>query len=515
MSIDVYSLNIEQCKNIYPLKLIRPLRKKSVDPQQILRQVVDDLLNNGFRILHFVGDNPKRSEAKQTKGHASWFPCEYCFAKGTKIEISDNCKVKRQLLQQKKIIEDRIKDFRKQPRTEEIQSNIRNLLALNEDLQRSINSLKRRSHILWPASTMNAENRSRQSILEIVEKIEGNEILSIDEARGIIGRSVLFDIPEFNFVYDSPAEYLHSGCLGVVKNLVRLTFNVGGEKKKRITKRKLSSTANFNRLMICTKVPREFSRRARKLDFAVFKGQEFRNLILFFFPLVLECIEPEAKEIDLWLHLSYLFRASCISSEEFRNINLDVIHESCQIFYKTFEQLFGEQNCPYNLHVFITHLMEIRTHGPLTKTSAFKFESFYGEIRRSFVPGTSSPLKQIMKNIFLKRNLCKHHCENEIFISNYDTPLESNSIIYTYVRKKYKVYKISEIENNIITCHKIGQYPAIFKQTPNIDWSTVGVFRKGGISSEVTQLSTSDICGKVLNVGKYLITCPLNVLREK
>lgn len=83
---------------------------------------------------------------------------------------------------------------------------------------------------------MYSQHRSRNSILEIVEKIENNERLSIDESKGIVGRSLLLDIPDFNFTYDVPAEYLHSGCLGVIKKLVELTFNVVSKKKKEILK---------------------------------------------------------------------------------------------------------------------------------------------------------------------------------------------------------------------------------------------------------------------------------------
>ena len=63
--------------------------------------------------------------------------------------------------------------------------------------------------------------------------------------------------------------------------MIELTFNVG-ETRKRITNRELSSSEKYNSLMSSIRVPREFSRRIRKLDFAVFKAQEFRNVILFF-----------------------------------------------------------------------------------------------------------------------------------------------------------------------------------------------------------------------------------------
>lgn len=198
---------------------------------------------------------------------------------------------------------------------------------------------------------MNSMPRSRNSMLDIVNRIENGENLSIDEAKGVKGRSLLFDIPEFDFIYDSPTEYLHLGCLGVVKKLVQLTFAVG-ENKPRITTRKLSSPALFNRLIQKIKVTNEFSRRVRDLDFATFKAQEYRNLCLFFFPLVIECIEENEKERNLWLYLAYLLRSCVIPSQEFRPLNVDVINSYCEKFYVLFESLFGARNCTYSFHVF-------------------------------------------------------------------------------------------------------------------------------------------------------------------
>ena len=514
VSIDVYSLKFKACKTIYPHKLVRPLMNFKVDSKSQLREVIHEITANELRISQFVADKPKRSDAKDCKGHSAWFPCEYCLAKGTKIEISGNLQAKKKLMDQLKLIEEKINDIQNQPCTSQSASNIENLVSLKEELNKSLNAMKRKTNILWPSSTLHCEHRTRQNILEIIEKIENEEILSLDEAKGILGRSVLFDIPSFNFIYDAPAEYLHLTCLGVIKRLVELTFKVS-KNRPRITKRKLSPPTKFNKLMLQTKVLKECSRRARNLDFAVFKGEEFRNLILFFFPLVIECIEPEAKEIDLWLYIAYMLRSAVIPSEEFSNINIELVKQCCEKFYQIFESLFGIRNCSYNLHTFCCHLIDIRTHGPLTETSAFKFETFYGEMRRAFVPGTVSPLKQIMQNIFLKRALSKHVCENTIFISNYDTSLECNKLVYCFKNEKYVIYEISDVEDNVLTCHKIGQYPVTFPQTPNIPWSTVGVFKRGGTCSEVTTIHSSEISGKVFNVGKYLITCPINVINEK
>ena len=512
VSIDVYSVSFKGCKNVYPHKLVRPLGKYKVDNKRILKDVIEDIIANDLRIMQFIADNPKRSNAKGCKCHSSWFPCEYCFAKGCKLEISDNSSAHKKILAQKNFIDEQIALCENDPDTSE--ATMEHLVSLKNELQKSLNALKRKTHILWPHTTMGCENRSRRAILDIVNKIESGQILTIDESKGIIERSILLDVPYFNFTYDAPAEYLHCGCLGVIKRLVSLTFDVG-EKRSRVTKRKLTPCHVFNKLMLEIKVVYEFSRRARNLDFAVFKGQEFRNLALFFFPLVIQCIEENAKEIELWLLLAYMLRSGVIPSEEFSTQNIPLINQCCGNFYKLFQELFGAINCPYNLHVFCSHLMEMRTHGPLTETSAFKFESFYGELRRSFVPGTTSPMKQALKNIMLKRTLNHHVCQNSIYVSNYDTPKECNMLIYSFKRKQYHIYEVQEVDEQKIICQKLGKFPVFFPQTPNLNWSAVGVFRRGGKCAEKIEMNTSEICGKVLNVGKYLITCPNNVLREK
>lgn len=212
-----------------------------------------------------------------------------------------------------------------------------------------------------------------------------------------------------------------------------------------------------------------------------------------------------------------MLRSSVIPSEEFSACSISDIQKCCETYYKLYEELFGPLNCTYSLHVFCAHLLEIRTHGPLPETSAFKFESFYAEMRRSFVSETISPLKQILKNVLLKRNISKHICQNNIFISNYDTPMECNKLIYCYERNQYLIYEISEINQDVISCHKVGQYPVNFPEVANLNlnWSVVGIFKKGGVCSNTVKINSSQICGKVLCVRNYLITCPIIVLNEK
>ena len=480
-----------------------------------LNLVINDLSENNCIIKQFIGDNPKRATAKCSLCHSSWYPCEYCTAKGTKM-ITNNAEItkqKRNLAVQIKIVRDKIIELKRLAAPS--QSEIRNLEKIEKELVSADSKLRpRKSNIVWPKTTATAPPRTRQGIFDIIQKIENDVPLTADEAQGITGRSLLFDLPYFNFVRDVPVDYLHCVCIGVVKRSVELTFRVG-ENRTRVTKRPLSSPILFNLLISKIKVVREFNRRVRDLDFAVYKGQEYRNLLLFFFPLILNCIEQPAKERQMWLLLTYVIKACVIPTEEFRAVPIAQINASATKFYSVYQQLFGMQNCTYNTHIVGSHAIEMRFHGPLTFTSAFPFESFYGEMRNSFVPGTISPLKQIFSNVLIKRAIANHSCKSKMYISPKDTPMECNSMIYCFNNLEYTLYKVKEKNENTLICHRQEKLPCSFPETPTLNFSKVGVFKKGNIVEENVSVPISSVKGKIVVVNDFLITCPENVLMEK
>lgn len=159
----------------------------------------------------------------------------------------------------------------------------------------------------------------------------------------------------------------------------------------------------------------------------------------------------------------------------------------------------------------------MRSHGPLTFTSAFVFENFYGEMRNSFTPGTPSPLKQIMSKILLKRQIEYHSCNAEITFTNYDTELECNNLFYTFIHLKYRFFKIIDIdsENDIMVCKEIEKEEPEFEDTPSLKWEKVGVYVELGELLEIHRVKKTDICGKLIRVKQYLLTCPMNILEEK
>lgn len=136
VSIDVYSLCFEKCKVIYPHKLIRPLGKPIIEKRRHLNEVVQDITANDLRIMQYIADKLKRSDAKECKGHASWFACDYCYAKGTKIDITDNSNAKNKLLRRKQVIEEEILDCEREG-TPETLSRIPILSSLREEIEKN------------------------------------------------------------------------------------------------------------------------------------------------------------------------------------------------------------------------------------------------------------------------------------------------------------------------------------------------------------------------------------------
>ena len=159
-----------------------------------------------------------------------------------------------------------------------------------------------------------------------------------------------------------------------------------------------------------------------------------------FFPIVVECIEIQAKERRLWLLLAYMIRACVLPNVEFANVCRNMLKEVCEKFYALYEQLFGVKNCTYSVHVIGSHLQKIRGDDSLTESSAFKYENFYSEIRNSFAAGTKSTLKQIFQRTLLKRSLSFHSCSVPIFFKPNDTNMESNNLVYIYKNDQYHMY---------------------------------------------------------------------------
>ena len=88
-SLDVYSSKLRNCRSKYPHRIVRPLQKFKVDNGHEFSTFLNDLISNDCEVTDFVGDNPKRSFARESLNHASYYACEYCNAKAVQFKDID------------------------------------------------------------------------------------------------------------------------------------------------------------------------------------------------------------------------------------------------------------------------------------------------------------------------------------------------------------------------------------------------------------------------------------------
>lgn len=485
VSLDTYSVNFQKCRNIYPIRIIRPTNKEKYDEQEEIRSVLEDINDNELIIHSAIFDRIKRSVIKCIMGHSSYYACEYCESPAQLLVVEPT-----------------------------------------EGSQRTA-----KKHLVWPYDTRNGKLRTLNNIIDIANQTVANgRPLERHAAKGIKGKSHFLEQPRFHFIRDIPSEYMHLMCLGVVKRLTELNFRVG-ENRERVTTRRLTDPQLFNSYIRDTQSPREFGRRCRNLDFTVYKAEEFRNLVLFFFPLVIKCIDPvHVDEIKLWYLIAFIIRSCVIPNTEFRTIPDREIKNACDNSYRLYQKLYGKTNCTFSVHVMFSHLLLIRGSQPLTFRSAFKFESFFSEMKDMYAPGTVSTIKQILQNCYMKRAMENHKCEKTIFFDKKKVPvegkpflpgLENNYLIYiTDEDNQHHFYQIVETnedeDKDLFTCVKQGKFKFTNHYTPNLNWSQVGVYKVGPtLNEEHIYIRRQEISGKALKVDNLLITCPLNVLHEK
>ena len=216
---------------------MRPLNKYSVSTRTQLNKFLSDLGKNNVHITDFIGDNPKRSLVRESLSHSSKYACEYCFASAERAGVHDI--VQMNTLQKKYDLQtaginSQIELLTSRPGTvaskEKDDQEINILLSVLKELGQSFKLSKKKvnkTNLVWPASTSNGTPRTTEDIIEICDLIDNSEgALPQSVLKGINGRSLLLDLPNFSFVDSIPAEYMHSVCLGVIKRMIELTLSL-------------------------------------------------------------------------------------------------------------------------------------------------------------------------------------------------------------------------------------------------------------------------------------------------
>jgi len=460
--LDVVSVRFEKCRLVYPLKVLRYKMGNGKEIRHrhslLFQNIIEDIALNDLNLKFIIADAPKRAWLRGLATHGGYWSCDFCFAKGK------HCR-------------------------------------------------RAGTRIFKFDESKNAELRTHAKTMVILQKIESGEIqLRSNEAKGMKFKTIFTQLDNFDVIHHIPSDYMHFAVLGVVKEMVNLTFDFGSNVKN--CQRLIQATI-FNDEMLDTKTLSDFSRKVRPL-FIGMKAIEYRNLALIYFPYVLENL-PQTNYADkqMWACMVFVLRA-CVLPEDLYDFetNMDHVKRLNEKFLTLHEIVFGDIKSTYNYHQWY-HMPDYRSlHGPLTEFSAFPFESSYAQLVNAFCAGTASTGKQILEGLFTKLTK-KHDCERRIKFGKISTR-SRDDLVYTKDFEFYRIIKSTDGTRDHQCVRLITQgYKAPGCDALHIPFEEVGVFEFiEEDESEECIINESQLWGKAVHVSNVLVAVPFNIARE-
>ena len=270
------------------------------------------------------------------------------------------------------------------------------------------------------------------------------------------------------------------------------------------------------------KVPKEFSRRTRCLSQNM-KAEEYRNIILFFFVLILEALidSNSLPLVRLWARMAYLSRCFYGDEEDFEKTTRDIRRQLTEDIIRGTIECFGQGAATYNLH--LTHHWPLaRAHGPFGTMSSTKFESYFASLRNCFTPGTQNIPAQAMRNCFLKQ-LKGHACRKEIAVVDVDTAKSDDTLVYQSRdgERDIDFYNVVERDGDYVTVRRVITCDLRVPGCLTLEWDKVGVFQFLYFGEETIRMPLCELSGKAIlvtagaNLNSVIMCVPKNVLREQ
>jgi hypothetical protein len=122
-----------------------------------------------------------------------------------------------------------------------------------------------------------------------------------------------------------------------------------------------------------------------------YKAEEYRNLLLFFFPFILQSFENAGRRLyrperQIFAALAYLVRAYVLPDREYAALDQEHLIATAETLLTHIEANYGMKVMSYNNHQ-IRHFNLFRKRGNFAKRSAFPAEGMFAQVRRGFEPG--------------------------------------------------------------------------------------------------------------------------------
>ncbi len=434
-SIDILSVRFLGCRSIYSLAVLQPMRRGlGLGEEVVLEHFLEDLDVSGLTVRRVIADAPKRAALRGLKQHSAKYSCPYCKASKDKG--------------------------------------------------------------VFPARTFGAELRTDSELRAIASRVDADDFSSDEDkeeiCRGIKKTSPLARLEYLDLIRDIPCEPMHLIHLGIVRRILNLSFASGSSKAKDV-KFKRSNDDGVNAALLRTKSLPEFSRRTRRLDIANYKAEEFRNVILGFWPAFLNALPT--KTVTTWILTVYLSRAYNLPRGTLNELQQNVdLHRTLRFWYEEFEHAFGRDHCSYNVHVF-SHMDIVSEVDDLMELSAVRYEDHYNILKRSYRPGTASTGMQALQNLNLAK-MYKHSCKRPKAVSLMSTERVEDRYVFT---SEKRIIKLTAVDGDeALTGRVVPVAPGLFVGA-GVDLTDVWCFKAADVNEEMwdeVTLALNTIVGK-------------------
>lgn len=194
--------------------------------------------------------------------------------------------------------------------------------------------------------------------------------------------SLIMNIPGFNPVTDSPLDPMHLIDLGVMKKLWFLWTSTTNKLKRNgyVFHSGVRDILNNRISKISTYCPREFSRKPRTTeDSSHFKAKEFRNILLYTGPVILNGLLDSKKYnhfLSLHVAVRFLEMPSLISDK----VSLQYAEDLLLNFVGDFQHIYQKDLVSFNVHGLVHVVDDVRKYGRLSSYSSYSFESYLGKL---------------------------------------------------------------------------------------------------------------------------------------
>ncbi len=455
-TLNVMGVQFSDCRQVY-IPHVRVAKKaEAKDLAKFLNPFVNEVIHLGVKVNYFLADAPMRAFIKCIKGHAGRFSCEVCEAEG-------------QVIQRK---------------------------------------------VCYPPSQRHGRRRNHKRWIELVEDLEAqSEEGNPGNVKGLTGRSPLLRIPEFDMIKKAPPDPFHRDWLGIVKSTL-WKHTVGLNKTGIMNRRGQRITQELSDIYRDLNLPSEFSRRSRPIDYANYKGQEWKSLTISCFWEICDSVQKEIGQqtAHVWLLYTYLviiYNGPKWCREALGEDQLVLLHGQ---LYELFSDEFGPGACTFKWHSF-SHMPEICDFGTPQQLSTEPYESAYGRVKTAYRPGTRNIGLQIARTMLLRcvDHVEGIHCTNRLKIRKRTKDIRFDDSIV--MDEYFNFYKVVETCGKDIYAKPIKKKNWKCPHDTSLDMSLAGIFIYKGVLDEIVTINRANVMGKgILTARKLLIPFTTDML---